>query len=61
MSVAPKPFWPTHPNHVLSQNANQARNLGLTSAVSLTMPKPNDLQKIKELRSLETTWCFRNW
>jgi len=49
MSGAPTPFWATPPNHVSSQNANQARNLGMTSAISLAMPRPNDIQKTKEL------------
>ena len=49
MSGAPTPFWATPPNHVSSQNANQARNLGMTSAISLAMPRPNDLQRTKEL------------
>ena len=49
MSVAPNTFWTTQPNHVSSHNANQARNLGMTSAISLALPRPNDLQKIKEL------------
>jgi poly(A) polymerase len=49
MSGAPTPFWATPPNHMSSQNANQARNLGMTSAISLAMPRPNDIQKTKEL------------
>ena len=43
-------FWATPPNHVSQPpSMNQARNLGMTSAISMAGPKPVDIQKTKEL------------
>lgn len=44
-------FWASPPNHLSrTQNvSNQARNLGMTSAISTAGPKPYDVQKTKEL------------
>ena len=44
-------FWSTPPgqNAQSQQMLNQARNLGMTSAISMAMPKPLDLLKTKEL------------
>ena len=44
-------FWSTPPgqNTQSQQIMNQARNLGMTSAISTAMPKPLDIQKTKEL------------
>ena len=44
-------FWGSPPgqNPHSQQMMNQARNLGMTSAISMAMPKPIDVQKTKEL------------
>ena len=53
MSTKMSAFWSTPPqqgqNAQSQQILNQARNLGMTSAISMAMPKPLDLQKTKEL------------
>ncbi|KAI9564763.1 hypothetical protein GHT06_008504 [Daphnia sinensis] len=51
MSTKMSAFWSTPPgqNAQSQQILNQARNLGMTSAISMAMPKPLDLQKTLEL------------
>jgi poly(A) polymerase len=51
MSTKMSAFWstPTGQNAQSQQILNQARNLGMTSAISMAMPKPLDLQKTTEL------------
>ena len=45
-------FWSTPPNqNSQSQMMNQARNLGMTSAISTASPKPLDILKTQELHA----------